>query len=357
MATPTVPLVTTALIIFAVLFVVSGVLVIVRQYLRYHYRAKLLNDVEKGRTRSTAAVEGPPRPQPRDCTKSRPQHPTISPTQGLGKDRKYDTKPLPPHPPHPPHSSRPQKPAPTARAVPSRVAPDPVKIGLGVHSDLPTPSPNRPTFEQSYFSEDDEEDDHKREGGEKDRRWVKSWFPPKPRRVSLQRPQVVKSASRLSQRLSQLRGPPPRTPVEMADVPIVSTPRDLRIDPPPAAPASRVLGSPFQYHRRQSSDKRETVIGPDVRHTIRKWIKKAEASSMALLDSLSSTSGATASDLVPSLALVEIISSSTWSRVTATLGGVRRHDQGVMVTQCLPAQAYFRHHNFMEYDATQFSVL
>ncbi|KAK5072252.1 hypothetical protein LTR70_010518 [Exophiala xenobiotica] len=62
--------------------------------------------------------------------------------------------------------------------------------------------------------------------------------------------------------LTQLRWPPPRTHVETADVPIVSTPRDLRIDPPPAPPASRVLGSPFPYHRRQSSDKRETVIGP-----------------------------------------------------------------------------------------------
>ncbi|KAK5936556.1 hypothetical protein PMZ80_011203 [Knufia obscura] len=266
MATHTVPLVTTALIIFAVLFVVSGVFLIVYRYLGYHYRAKLLNDVEQGRTSATAAVEVPPRPQPRDCTSSRPQHPTISHTPGLGKDRKYDTKPLPPHPPHPPHSPHsphPQKPAPTARAVPRPVAHGPVRLGLGVYSDLRKPSPNRPAFEQSYFSdEEEEEDDHKREADAKDRRWGKSWFPPKPRRVSLQRPQVVKSASRLSQRLSQLRWPPPRTHVETADVPIVSTPRDLRIDPPPAPPASRVLGSPFQYHRRQSSDKRETVIGP-----------------------------------------------------------------------------------------------
>ncbi|KAK5947765.1 hypothetical protein OHC33_011211 [Knufia fluminis] len=263
MATYTVPLVTSALIIFAVLFVVSGVFLIVHRYLGYHYRAKLLKDVEKGRTSSTAAVEVPPRPQPRDCTKSRPQHPTISHTQGLGKDRKYDTKPLPLRPPHPPHPPHPQKPAPTTRAVPRRAAHGPVRLGLGVYSDLPKPFLNRPAFEQSYFSDDDEEeDDHKREGDEKDRRWGKSWFPPKPRRVSLQRPQVVKSASRLSQRLSQLRGPPPRTYVETADVPIVSTPHDLRIDPPPAPPASRVLGSPFQYHWRQSSDKRETVIGP-----------------------------------------------------------------------------------------------
>ncbi|KAK5069978.1 hypothetical protein LTR70_007683 [Exophiala xenobiotica] len=284
MATPTVPLVTTALIIFAVLFVVSGVLVIVRQSLRYHYRAKLLNDVEKGKTSSTAAVEVPPRPQPRDCTSSRPQHPIISPTQGLRKDRKYDTKPLPPHPPHSPHAPhapRPRKPAPTARAVPSRVAPDPVKIGLGVCSDLPKPSPNRPAFEQSYFSDDEEEDDdNKKEEDEKDMGRIKSWFPPRPfgsrasrlpslRQDAETRPQVVKSASCLSQRLSQLRWPPPKKHVETADVPIVSTPRDLRIDPPPAPPASRVLGSPFQYHRRQSSDKRETVIGPgDQQHRV-----------------------------------------------------------------------------------------
>ncbi|KAK5943138.1 hypothetical protein PMZ80_004144 [Knufia obscura] len=190
---------------------------------------------------------------------------------------KHDTKSLPPRPPH---SPRPQKPAPTASAAPRRVAPSPVRAGLGVYSDLPKPSPNRPAFEQSYFSDDEEEDDNnKKEEDKKDMGRIKSWFPPRPfgsrasrlpslrqdaetRYVSSQRPQVVKSASRLSQRLSQLRWPPPRTHVETADVPIVSTPRDLRIDPPPAPPASRILGSPFQYHRRQSSDKRETVIGP-----------------------------------------------------------------------------------------------
>ncbi|KAK5936751.1 hypothetical protein PMZ80_011014 [Knufia obscura] len=260
MATDTAPLVTTALIIFAVLFVVSGVFLIVHRYLGYHYRAKLLNDVEKGRTSSTAAVEVPPRPQPRDCTTSRPQHPTISHTQDLGKDRKYDTKPLPLRPTHP------QKPAPVARAAPRRVAPSPVRLGLGVCSDRPVPSPEPPTFEQSHFSdEEEEEDDHKREEDEKDRRWVKSWFPPKPRRVSSPRPQVVKSAPRLSRRVSQLRWLPPRTHVETADVPIVSTPRDLRIDPPPAPPArptSRMLGSPFPHHWRRASNKRETVIGP-----------------------------------------------------------------------------------------------
>lgn len=45
MADRTLPLVTTAPIIFAVLFVVSGVFLILRQYLRYHYRVKL-HDVE-----------------------------------------------------------------------------------------------------------------------------------------------------------------------------------------------------------------------------------------------------------------------------------------------------------------------
>ncbi|KAK5075694.1 hypothetical protein LTR70_010055 [Exophiala xenobiotica] len=277
MATHTVPLVTTALIIFAVLFVVSGVFLIVHRYLGYHYRVKLLNDVEQGRSSSKAAPEVPPLRQPRDCARSQPQHPTISHTQGPGMNGKHNTKPLPLRPPH---SPRPQKPAPTASAVLRRVAPNPVRLGLGlgVHSDLPVPSPNRPTFEQSYFSDDDEEDDNERKEDERDMGRVKSWFLPKPfrsrasrlpsplqnaetRRVSSQRPQVVKSASRLSQRVSQLRWPPPRTHVEMADVPIVWTPRDLRIDPPPAPTASRMLGFPFQYHRRQSSDKR-TVIGP-----------------------------------------------------------------------------------------------
>ncbi|KAK5077728.1 hypothetical protein LTR70_009496 [Exophiala xenobiotica] len=279
MATHTVPLVTTALIIFAVLFVVSGVFLIVHRYLGYHYRAKLPNDVEQGRTSSKAAPEVPPRQQPRDCARSQPQHPSISHTQGPGRDGKHDTKPLPPRPPHSPHSPRPRKPAPTARAVPRRGAPNPVRLGLGVHSDLPVPSPNHPAFEQSYFSDDDEEDDNERKEDERDMGRGKSWCLPKPfrsrasrlpsplqntetRRVSSQRPQVMKSVSRLSQRVSQPRWPPPRTHVEMADVPIVSTPRDLRIDPPPAPPASRMLGSPFQYHRRQSSDKRETVIGP-----------------------------------------------------------------------------------------------
>ncbi|KAK5077792.1 hypothetical protein LTR70_009404 [Exophiala xenobiotica] len=279
MATNTVPLVTTALIIFAVLFVVSGVFLIVHRYLGYHYRAKLLNDVEQGRTSSKAAPEVPPLRQPRDCAGSQPQHPIISHAQDPGMNGKHDTKPLPPRPPHSPHLPRPQKPAPTARAVPCRGAPNPVRLGLGVHSDLPTPSPNRPAFEQSYFSDDDEEDDNERKEDERDIGRVKSWLPPKAfrsrasrlpsplqdaetRRVSSQRPQVMKSASRLSQRVSQLRWPPPRTHVEMADVPIVSTPRDLHIDPPPAPTASRMLGSPFQYHRRQSSDKRETVIGP-----------------------------------------------------------------------------------------------
>jgi len=114
---------------------------------------------------------------PLSASSSRPQHPTISHTQGLGRDTKYDTKPLPLRPPHSPH---PQKPAPTAHAVPRRVAPSPVRLGLGVYSDLPKPSPNRPAFEQSYFSNEEEEDDNEREEDEKDRRRVKSWFPLKP---------------------------------------------------------------------------------------------------------------------------------------------------------------------------------
>lgn len=72
-------------------------------------------------------------------------------------------------------------------------------------------------------------------------------------RVSLKRPQIVQSASRLSRRLSHLRWPQPRARIEMAEVPIVSTPRNLRIDPPPSQ--SRTLASPFQYYPRQSSDK------------------------------------------------------------------------------------------------------
>ncbi|KAK5082542.1 hypothetical protein LTR70_007648 [Exophiala xenobiotica] len=269
MSNNTLPLVTTALIIFAVLFVVSGLLVTFCQYLRYHYRAKL-NDAEKGRTNSKPTPEEPPRRQPRDRTSGRPQPPTISHTPGWGMNRKYDTKPLP---------LRPPTPGPTASAAPRRVGPNSVRFGLGVYSDLRAPPPNPPTVEQSYFSSDEEEDNDGKQEDEKDIRGVKRWFPPKPsqsrasrlpsplqdaktRRVSSQRPQVAKSALRLSQRVSQLHWPQPRKHIETADVPIVSTPHDLRIDPLPLPTASRMLGSPFHYRARQSADKRETVIGP-----------------------------------------------------------------------------------------------
>lgn len=205
-------------------------------------------------------------------------HQVSPPSEGPNIDRNHETKPLPllpPHSPHPPHSP---KPVPTARAVPRQVAPDPFRLGLGVHPNLPVPSSHPLPLEQSHFSDEEEEDDDNDwKADEGNTKRIKSWFPPKPfqsrasrlqsplqraetRYVSSKRPQIVQSASRLSRSLSHLRLAQPRTRMEMAEVPIVLTPRDLRIDPP--APPSRTVGSPFQYHLRHAPDKQDTVIGP-----------------------------------------------------------------------------------------------
>ncbi|KAK5093860.1 hypothetical protein LTS08_008819 [Lithohypha guttulata] len=270
MADRTTRLVTIALIIFAVLFVVASIFFTVRQYLRYHYRAKL-NGVERGRGSGSGMPHDPRAQQRRDHLKSHPPASTDPHPHGpgVGVKSRYDAKPLPPPP---------QKPLPTASTVPRPAASTPggSGLGLGLHPGPPTPSFDPLAPEQSHFSDDDDDEDDSKED-RKNTSKVKNWFPPKPvwassshmqspllragaRRVLSKRPQIIETASRFSRRPSQLHWPQPRTSSETAEVPIVSTPRDLSIDLQP--PPSRTLASPFEYHSRQAPGKRETVIGP-----------------------------------------------------------------------------------------------
>lgn len=155
-----------------------------------------------------------------------------------------------------------------------------VILGLGVDTELPEPSSNPPVFEQSYFDVDDDDHDENIQACREKTGRVKSWFPPRPfrsradklpsprgdaqtRRVLSQGPQIVQSASRLSRRLSHLRWPLSKARIEVAEVPIVSTSRDLRIDL--LSSPSRTLASPFQYDPQLFSDKRDTIIGPSGR--------------------------------------------------------------------------------------------
>lgn len=161
MGESTSPLITTALIIFAVLIVVSGVFLTLRQCLRYHYRLKL-NDVEKqpacSQLRCDELWRHPQQQQqqrqqqlPTDSTSSEAPGPSIAHhSPGLSINNNYESKPLPPHPP---------KPIATARTVPRRAAPSPARLGLGVRPDLPTSSSHPSAPEKSHFSDDDEEDD------------------------------------------------------------------------------------------------------------------------------------------------------------------------------------------------------
>ncbi|KAK5310547.1 hypothetical protein LTR70_009410 [Exophiala xenobiotica] len=273
MGQSTSPLITAALIIFAVLFVVSGVFLTLWQCLRYHYRLKL-NDVEQPPACSQLRCDElwrHPQQHPQqqqqqeqlstNSTLRVAQGPTIAHhSSGLGINNDYEFKPLPPRPP---------KPVATPRTAPRRAAPIPARLVLGARPDLPTSFSHPSAPEQSHFSDDD--DDEKED--EKTTRRAKSWFPPKPFRlrasragtscVSSMEPQIIQSASRWSRRLSQLHWSQQAARIETADVPIVSTPRDLCIDRPPPAAPSHTLGSPFQYHQRSFSDRRDTVIGPD----------------------------------------------------------------------------------------------
>ncbi|KAK5069432.1 hypothetical protein LTR51_008682 [Lithohypha guttulata] len=255
MANNTLSLVTLALIIFAVLFVASGVFVTVWRYLHYHYRSKP-DGIEEGMPRPQPTSDNYGQQQVQDCLRSHTPDLTVPHPRGPDTRRKYNTKPLPPVP-RPPsqslHPARPQNPAPVA-------------------------SP--PILEQSHFSSDDDDDGnqgHKRKEDKTRQGRAKSWFLPRPlwtralhqqsplhvagtHRVSWRKSQMVASATRFSPQLSQLGRPLAGPCGQSAEVPIMSTPRDLYIAPP--LPSSHSLGSPFQNHARRCPDKRDTVVGP-----------------------------------------------------------------------------------------------
>lgn len=278
-------LLTIVLIVFAVLFVVSGVFLTVWQCLRYHYRPKL-RDVEEGTTKPQLHPHNVPRQRLRDYTPAHVPDSTFAHAHDPNFRPDYTVKPLPPrpsrllrspYPPYPLRSPRLQRPAPTERAVPLCVAPNSGKPGLGLHPNPYSPPPGAPTCEQSRFSSDDEDDGDTEKEERKSQRKSKSWFPPKPlwskgldlqsplhgartRRVSSRRPHMVVSTSRFPQPLSHLGWSSAGPRVESAEVPIVSTPRDLHVDRP--SPPDRMLGSPFQYRPQPVSEKRDTVLGP-----------------------------------------------------------------------------------------------